>query len=171
MKTSKQFQFTQTGHEFLDSSINQLFRQHYLMIQIFFNQNDDSGCAHLIIVVEHKKDVDELMRKKWVDKAFTEYKVKVCVFYSSQIHHRFSFGDPFIELYCRPSSIIYQNADYGKPLIIKRNWKKFSNKFEDYKDSLFQDHDLLLKQVRGFVTDESSVSALLAYENVFKCDF
>ncbi|WDF46979.1 hypothetical protein PQ459_00530 [Chryseobacterium sp. KACC 21268] len=170
MKTSNQFQFTQIGHEFLDISINQLFRQHYLMIQIFFNQTDDSGYAHLIILVEHKKDVDELMRKKWVDKVFKEYKVKVCVFYSSEIHHRFSLGDPFIELYCRPSAIIYQNADYGKALTIKRNWKKFSKKFEDYKDSLFHDHDLLLTQVRGFVTDESSVSALLAYENVFKYD-
>jgi hypothetical protein len=170
MKTSNQFQFTQTGDEFLDSSINQLFRQHYLIIQIFFNQTDDSEYAHLIIVLEHKKDIDELNRKKWVDKAFKEYKVKVCVFYSSQIHHRFSIGDPFIELYCRPSVIIYQNADYGKALTIKRNWKKFTKKFEDYKDSLFHDHDLLLTQVRGFVTDESSVSALLAYENVLKYD-
>ncbi len=170
MKTSNQFQFAQIGNELLDSSINQLFTQHYLIIQMFFNKTDDSEYAHLIIVVEHKKDVDELMRKKWLEKAFKEYKVKVCIFYSSQIHHKFSLGDPFVELYCRPSAIIYQNADYGNHLLITRERKKFNKKFEKYKDSLFHDHDLLLTQVTGFVTDESSVSALLAYENVFKYD-
>lgn len=169
MKTSEQFSFSKLENEFLEDSIKQL-NQDYIVIQIFYNKSVHSQDSHLIIHLEHKNDVEKLKQKHWIKNAYAEHKVHIHLFYSTQLHHKFESGHPFIEFYCKPSALIYQNEHYGNHLLIDRNWKKFNKKFKNYKERFYHDCDLLLSQTREFINDGSFVSVFLSYEKVIRYD-
>ncbi|WP_312899980.1 hypothetical protein [Chryseobacterium taichungense] len=162
--------FSKIGNEFIENVLKQLLSEHYLIIQIFYNEAGNSECARLVIVLEHSKDVKELQKQKWVKKAFVEYQIMVCFNYSTRVHRQYSLGHPFIELYCKPSALIYQNPDYGNLLHVKRDWKKFNKKFSTYKDSFFHDHNLLLSQASQFISENSSLSVVILFEKLFQYD-
>ncbi len=169
MKTSEQFSFSKLENEFLEDAIKQLNEQ-YLIIQIFYNKSVHSQDSHLILNLEHKKDVDKIKQKHWIKKAYSEHKIHIHLFYNTQLHYKFDLGHPFVEFYCKPSALIYQNEKYGNHLLIDRNWKKFNKKFENYKERFYHDHNILLSQTREFIKDESFVSVFLSYEKVIRYD-
>ena len=169
MKTSEQFSFSKLENEFLEDSVKQL-NQDYIVIQIFYNKSIHSQDSHLIIHLEHKTDIDKLKQKLWIRNAYAEHKVHIHLFYNTQLHHNFKSGHPFIEFYCKPSALIYQNEHYGNHLLIDRNWKKFNKKFENYKEIFYHDHNILLSQTREFIKDKSFVSVFLGYEKVIRYD-
>ncbi|SUX44523.1 hypothetical protein [Chryseobacterium indoltheticum] len=169
MKTSEQFSFLKLENEVLESAIKQV-NQDYNVIQIFYNKSVHSQDSHLIINLEHQKDIDKLKQKHWIKKAYYEHKVHIHLFYNTQLHHKFDSGHPYVEYYCKPSALIYQNEHYGNHLLIDRNWKKFNKKFENYKEIFYHDHNLLLSQTREFIKDKSFVSVFLSYEKVIRYD-
>ncbi|MBV6881173.1 hypothetical protein NG800_014190 [Epilithonimonas ginsengisoli] len=59
MKTSEQFSFLKLENEVLESAIKQV-NQDYNVIQIFYNKSVHSQYSHLIINLEHQKDIDKL---------------------------------------------------------------------------------------------------------------
>ncbi|KQM36498.1 hypothetical protein ASE55_04110 [Chryseobacterium sp. Leaf201] len=169
MKTSNQLLFSKLENEFLEDAIKQL-NQNYIIIQIFYNKSIHSQDSHLIIHLEHKTDIDNLKQKHWIKKAYSEHKVHIHLFYNTQLHQKFDSGHPFVEFYCKPSALIYQNEQFGNHLLIDRNWKKFNKKFENYKERFYNDHNILLSQTREFIKDESFVSVFLSYEKVIRYD-
>lgn len=169
MKTSEQLSFSKLENKFVEDAIKQL-RQDYITIQIFYNKSIHSQDSHLIIHLEHKTDIDKLKQKHWIKNAYTEHKVHIHLFYNTQLHHKFESGHPFVEFYCKPSALIYQNEHYGNHLLIDRNWKKFNKKFKNYKERFYHDCDLLLSQTLDFFNDGSFVSVFLSYEKVIRYD-
>lgn len=169
MKTSNQLSFSKLENEFLEDAIKQL-NQDYIIIQIFYNKSVHSQDSHLIIHLQHKNDIDKLKQKHWIKKAHSEHKVHIHLFYNTQLQHKFDSGHPFVEFYCKPSSLIYQNEQYGNHLLIDRNWKKFNKKFENYTEKFYHDHNILLSQTREFIKDKSFVSVFLSYEKVIRYD-
>ena len=169
MKTSEHLSFSKLENEFLEDTIKQL-NQQYLIIQIFYNKNVHSQDSHLILNLEHKKDIDKIKQKHWIKKAHSEHKVHIHLFYNTQLHYKFDLGHPFVEFYCKPSALIYQNEQYGNHLPIERNWKKFNKKFENYKERFYHDHDMLLSQASEFINVGSLVSVFLSYEKVIRYD-
>lgn len=168
MKTIQQNVFLKTGIQYVDSVIHQILGENYGISQIFFIKMSSQQYAQLVIVVEEQKDAEDLLRKKWIEKAVNEHQVKVCIFDSVQIRQQFSLGNPFIEVYCRPAFVIYQNNEAGKPFVHTRSRKKFREVFEDYKDMVYHDYHLLQSTIEGFDKEDSSISTLLTYENIFK---
>jgi len=169
MKTSEHLSFSKLENEFLEDAIKQLNEQ-YLIIQIFYNKSVHSQDSHLILNLEHKKDIDKIKQKHWIKKTYSEHKVHIHLFYSTQLHYKFDLGHPFVEFYCKPSALIYQNEQYGNHLLIERNWKKFNKRFENYKERFYHDHDMLLSQTREFINVGSYVSVFLSYEKVIRYD-
>ena len=169
MKTSNQLSFSKLENEFLEDAIKQL-NQDYIIIQIFYNKSVHFQDSHLIIHLEHKNDVEKIKQKHWIKKAYSEYKVHIHLFYNTQLLYKFDLGHPFVEFYCKPSALIYQNEQYGNHLLIERNWKKFNKKFENYKERFYHDHDMLLSQTREFINVGSFVSVFLIYEKVIRYD-
>ncbi|MBD3907102.1 hypothetical protein NAL32_21605 [Chryseobacterium sp. Ch-15] len=169
MKTLEHLSISKLGNEFLEDAIKQL-SQDYTVIQMFYNKSVHSQDSHLIIHLEHQKDVDELKQKHWIKNAHTEHKVHIHLFYNTQLHQKFSSGHPYVECYCKPSALIYQNEKYENHLLINGNWKKFNKKFKNYKERFYHDHNLLLSQTREFIIDDSSVSVFLSYEKVIRYD-
>ena len=169
MKTSNQLSFSKLENEFLENSIKQL-NQDYIIIQIFYNKSVHSEDSHLIIHLEHKNDIDKIKQKHWIKKAHSEHKVHIHLFYNTQLHQKFDSGHPFVEFYCKPYALIYQNEQNGNHLLIDRNWKKFKKKFDIYKEIFYHDHNMLLSQTRGFINDSSFVSVFLSYEKVIRFD-
>ncbi len=133
MKLQINFYSQKLENEFLEDAIKQL-NQNYIIIQIFYNKSIHSQDSHLIIHLEHKTDIDNLKQKHWIKKAYSEHKVHIHLFYNTQLHQKFDSGHPFVEFYCKPSALIYQNEQFGNHLLIDRNWKKFNKKFENYKE-------------------------------------
>ena len=124
MKTSKKLSFPKLENEFLENILRQLVNQHTI-IQLFFTKQPSPLFSHLIIHIEKNIDAEQLQQNKWVKKVRNRYQIDVYFIYSAKLHHRFSLGHPFIELYCQPSAIIYQNKESGDSLIITRDWKKY----------------------------------------------
>jgi hypothetical protein len=169
MKTSKKLSFPKLENEFLENILRQLVNQ-YPVIQIFFTRQAASAFSYLIIHIEKNADVEKLQEFKWVRKARNRYQINVCFLYSSKLHHRFFLAYPFIELYCQPSAIIYQNETSQDALIISRSWKKYKKKFNVLLDHFYDDHDLHQSQIRNLIAENSSNSVLTAYERLLEYD-
>lgn len=170
MKTIQEKAFMSTNHQFVDSILHQILGEPYGIIQVFFHQTANQQYSQLVIVVAHQKEAEMLLQKKWIEKSVRNYQVNVCILDTRQIHEQFQLGNPFVELYCRTSFLIYQDKESGKPSVNNRNKKKFREVFEDYKDLIFHERDLLLTQIERFEKEKSSISAVLAYETVFQYD-
>lgn len=169
MKTIKEKAFMSTNHQFVDSILHQILGEPYGIIQVYFHQTANQY-SQLVIVVAHQKEAETLLPKKWIEKAVRDYQVKVCILDTTQIHEQFQLGNPFVELYCRTSFLIYQDKESGKPFVNNRNRKKFRKVLEDYKDLIFHGQNLLLTQMEGFEKAESFMSVMHVYEKVFQYD-
>lgn len=169
MKTSKKLSFPKLENEFLENILRQLVNQHTI-IQMFFTRPPSFVFSYLIIHIEKNIDAQELQQNKWVKKVKKHYQIDVYFIYSERLHHRFSLGHPFIEFYCQPSAIIYQNEELENPLIIKRDWKKYKKRFNMFEDHFHHDHDLHLSQVQNLISEGSSNSVFTSYSRLIEYD-
>src|SRR5690606_15323971 len=112
--------------------------------------------SYLIIHIDQNSNVDHLQQNKWIHKAKKLYKIDVYIFCSVKLHHRYSLGDPFIELYCHQSKMIYQNQETKDTLVTPRDWKEFKKKFNTYQESFYHDHDIYKSQIKALVSEGSS---------------
>lgn len=169
MKTSEKLLFPKLDNEFLENILRQLVNRQNI-IQMFFTKQHASIFSHLIIHVEKNMDAEKLQQSKWVKKVRNHYQIDVCFIYSVRLHHRFSLGHPFIELYCQPSALIYQNKESGDSLMIKRDWKKYKKRFNVFKDRFYHDHDLHKSQVQNLISEGSSNSVFSSYASLIAYD-
>jgi len=169
MKTSKKLSFPKLENEFLENILRQLVNQHTI-IQLFFTKQPSPLFSHLIIHIEKNIDAEQLQQNKWVKKVRNRYQIDVYFIYSAKLHHRFSLGHPFIELYCQPSAIIYQNKESGDSLIITRDWKKYKKRFNVFQDRFYNDHDLHKSQVQNLISEGSSNSVFTSYARLIEYD-
>ncbi|REH00996.1 hypothetical protein [Flavobacterium aquicola] len=170
MKTSKKLSYPKLENEFLENILGQLVNQ-YTIVQIFFTKQEPPSLnSHLVINICEKIDAEQLQQKKWITKVRDRYQINVYFIYSGRLHHRFSFGHPFIEFYCQPSALIYQNEDSVNPLIIKRSWKKYSKKFNVFAECFYHDHDLYKSQVKNLISEGASKSVFTSYERLIVHD-
>ncbi len=115
-------------------------------------------------------DAEQLQQNKWVKKVRNRYQIDVCFIYSARLHHLFSLGHPFIELYCQPSSLIYQNKESEDSLVITREWKKFKKRFNVFQDHFYHDHDLHKTEVQNLISEGSSNSVFTSYARLIEYD-
>ena len=169
MKTSKKLSFPKLENEFLENILRQLVNQHTI-IQMFFTRQPSFVFSYLIIHIEKNIDAQELQQNKWVKKVRKRYQIDVYFIYSERLHYRFSLGHPFIEFYCQPSAIIYQNKELEKPLIITRDWKKYKKRFNVFEDHFHHDHDLRMSQVQNLISEGSSNSIFTSYARLIEYD-
>ncbi|MFV8344642.1 hypothetical protein [Flavobacterium sp. ZB4P13] len=169
MKTSKKLSFPKLENEFLENILRQLVNQHTI-IQMFFTKQPSPLFSHLIIHIEKNIDAEQLQQNKWVKKVRKHYQIDVYFIYSAKLHHRFSLGHPFIELYCQPSALIYQNSAAVNPLIITRDWKKYKKKFNAFEERFYNDHDLHKVQVHNLISENSSNSVFTSYARLIEYD-
>ncbi|SHL79221.1 hypothetical protein [Flavobacterium xinjiangense] len=169
MKTSKKLSFPKLENEFLENILRQLVNQHSI-IQMFFTRQPSFVFSYLIIHIEKNIDAQELQQNKWVEKVKKRYQIYVYFIYSERLHHRFSLGHPFIEFYCQPSAIIYQNKELENPLIIKRDWKKYKKRFNMFEDHFHHDYDLHLSHVQNLISEGSSNSVFTSYSRLIEYD-
>lgn len=162
METSEKITFPKLENEYLVNILRQLVCQ-YSIIQIFFNREKSSAFSHLIIHIENSIDATKLQGNKWVKKVKNQFLVDVYFIYSQKLHHRFSFGHPFIEFYCQPSALIYQNEEAENQLVITRNWKKYKNRFKQYTNHFYHDHDLHKWQIQNLISEDASNSVFTSY--------
>lgn len=169
MKTSKKLSFPKLENEFLENILRHLVNQHTI-IQMFFTRQTSFVFSYLIIHIEKNIDAQELQQNKWIKKVKKRYQIDVYFIYSERLHHRFSLGHPFIEFYCQPSAIIYQNKELENPLIIKRDWKKYKKRFNIFEGHFHHDHDLHLSQVQNLISEGSSNSVFTSYAKLIEYD-
>jgi hypothetical protein len=169
MKTSKKLSFPKLENEFLENILRQLVNQ-YAVIQIFFTKQELSLHSHLVINLEKKIDAEQLQSAKWVEKVRNRYQIDVLFIYSGRLHHRFSLGHPFIELYCQPSALIYQNKETLNPLIITRDWKKYKKKCNAFQERFYNDHDLHKVQVHNLISEGAANSVFTSYARLIEYD-
>lgn len=169
MKTSKKLSFPKLENEFLENILRQLVNQ-YAIVQLFFTKQGRSLHAQLVINLGKKTDAEQLQSAKWVEKVRNCYQINVIFIYSGRLHHRFSLGHPFIELYCQPSALIYQNEEALNPLIITRDWKKYKKKFHAFEERFYNDHDLHNSQVHNLISEGSSNSVFTSYARLIEYD-
>lgn len=169
MKTSKKLTFPKLENEFLENILRQLVNQ-YSVIQIFFSKNPSSVFSHLIIHIEKNSDAQELQQSRWVKKVRNRYQIDVYFIYSVKFHHKFSLGHPFVEFYCQPSTVIYQNEELRDSTIIKREWKKYKKKFNAFQERFYHDHDLHKSQVQNLILEGSSNSVFTSYARLIEYD-
>nr|WP_315156435.1 hypothetical protein [uncultured Flavobacterium sp.] len=169
MKTTKKLSFPKLENEFLENILRQLVNQ-YTVIQLFFTKQKLSIHSYLVINLEKKIDADQLQSAKWVEKARNSYQINIIFIYSGRLHHRFSLGHPFIELYCQPSALIYQNEDTLNSLIITRNWKKYKQQFHAFEERFYNDHDLHKVQVHNLISEGASNSVFTSYARWMEYD-
>ena len=169
MKTSKKLSFPKLENEFLENILRQLVNQ-YTVIQMFFTKQERSLHSQLVINLEKKTDADQLQSAKWVAKARNGYQINVIFIYSGRLHHRFSLGHPFIELYCPPSALIYQNGEALNPLIIARNWKQYKKKFHAFEERFYNDHELHKSQVKNLISEAAANSVFTSYARWMEYD-
>jgi hypothetical protein len=169
MKTLEKLSFPKLENEFLENILRQLVNQ-YAVIQIFFTKQELSLHALLIINLEKKIDAEQLQSAKWVEKVRNCYQINVIFIYSGRLHHRFSLGHPFIELYCQPSALIYQNGEAVNPLIIARNWKQYKKKFHEFEERFYNDHDLHKVQVKNLISEGAANSVFTSYARLMEYD-
>lgn len=169
MKTSEKLSFPKLENEFLENILRQLVNQHNI-IQMFFTKQTSPLFSHLMINVEKNRDAQQLQQNKWVKKVRNRYQIDVLFIYSGRLHHRFSLGNPFIELYCQPSALIYQNSAAVNPLIITRDWKQYKKKCNAFQERFFNDHDLHKVQVKNLISEGASNSVFTSYARLIEYD-
>lgn len=169
MKTSKKLTFPKLDNEFVENILRQLVNQ-YGVIQIFFSKNHSSVFSHLIIHIEKNSDAQELQQSRWVKKVRNRYQIDVYFIYSVKFHHKFSLGHPFVEFYCQPSAVIYQNEELRDSPIITREWKKYKKKFNAFQERFYHDQDLYKSQVQNLISEGSSNSVFTSYARLIKYD-
>jgi len=167
MLTSKKLSFPKLENEFLENILRQLVHQD-AVIQLFFTKQELSLHSQLVINLEKKTDADQLQSAKWVAKARNRYQINVIFTYSGRLHHRFSLGYPFIELYCRASALIYQNSAAVNPLIITKDWKQYKKKFHAYEERFYNDHDLHKSQVHNLISEGAANSVFTSYARLIE---
>lgn len=167
MKTLEKLSFPKLENEFLENILRQLVNQ-YTIAQMFFTKQELSLHSQLVINLEKKTDADQLQSAKWVAKARNSYQINVIFIYSGRLHHRFSMGHPFIELYCQPSALIYQNAATLNPLIITRDWKKYKKKFHAFEERFYNDHDLQRCQIHNLISENAANSVFTSYARLIE---
>ncbi|WJS95286.1 hypothetical protein NYQ10_02250 [Flavobacterium johnsoniae] len=169
MKASKKLTFPKLDNEFIENILRQLVNQ-YSVIQIFFSKNHSSVFSHLIIHIEKNSDAQELQQSRWVKKVRNRYQIDVYFIYSVKFHHKFSLGHPFVEFYCQPSAVIYQNEELRDSPIITREWKKYKKKFNAFQERFYHDHDLHKSQVQNLISEGCSNSVFTSYARLIKYD-
>jgi hypothetical protein len=169
MKTSKKLSFAKLENEFLENILRQLVSQ-YTVVQLFFSKQESSLHSQLVINFEQKKDAELLQLTKWAKKVKNLYQIDVCFIYSGRLHHRFSLGHPFVEFYCQPSALIYQNEVSVNPLIIRRDWKKYKKKFNCFAECFYHEHDLHRVQVKNLISEGSCKSVFTSYARLIEYD-
>ncbi|MGQ7947555.1 hypothetical protein [Flavobacterium sp. WC2509] len=167
MKTLKKLSFPKLENEFLENILRQLADQN-IIIQLFFTKQVSPLFSYLIIHVEKNIDAEQLQQHKWVKKARNRYQIDVHFIYSGRLHHRFSLGHPFIELYCQPSALIYQNAAAFNPLLITRGWQKYKQQFYAFEERFYSDHDLHNCQIHSLISENSSNSVFTSYARLIE---
>lgn len=169
MKTSKKLSFPKLENEFLENILRQWVNQ-YTIVQLFFTKEPAPLFSQLIIHIKNKEEAEQVQQHKWIKKVRNHYHIEVCLIYSTRLYHRFSMGHPFMEWYCRPSSLIYQNTAAGEPLIIKRDWEKYKKKFNAFQDRFYHDHDLQRSQIQNLVAEGAANSVLTSYARLMEYD-
>lgn len=169
MKTSEKLSFPKLENEYLENILRQLVNQHTI-IQMFFTRESSCMYSYLLIHIGKNMDAQQLQQNKWVKKVRNRYQINVCFIYSGRLHHRFSLGHPFVEFYCQPSALIYQNEDSVNPLIITRDWKKYKKKFNGFAESFYHDHDLHRVQIQNLISEGSSNSVFTSYARMIEYD-
>ena len=169
MKASKKLAFPKLDNEFVENILRQLVNQ-YSVIQIFFSKNPSSVFSHLIIHIEKNSDAQELQQSRWVKKVRNRYQIDVYFIYSVKFHHKFSLGHPFVEFYCQPLAVIYQNEELRDSPIITREWEKYKKKFNAFQERFYHDHDLHKSQVQNLISEGSSNSVFTSYARLIEYD-
>lgn len=169
MKASKKITFPKLNNEFVENILRQLVNQ-YNIIQIFFSKNSSSVFSHLIIHIEKNSDAQELQQSRWVKKVRNRYQLDVYFIYSVKFHHKFSLGHPFVEFYCQPSAVIYQNEELRDLPIITREWEKYKKKFNVFQERFYHDQDLHKSQVQNLISEGSSNSVFTSYARLIEYD-
>ncbi|MDI1304985.1 MAG: hypothetical protein PSX42_09115 [bacterium] len=169
MNTSEKLVFPKLENEYLENILRQLVNQ-YTIIQMFFTREQSSVFSHLIIIIENSIDATKLQENKWVKRVKKRFQIDVNFIYSSKLQHRFSLGYPFIEFYCRPSAVIYQNKEYEDSIAITRDWKKYKKRFNVFHDHFYHDHDLHISQIQNLISEGSSNSVFTSYARLIEYD-
>lgn len=169
MKASKKLTFPKLDNEYVANILRQLVNQHSI-IQMFFTRDIHSVFSHLIIHIEKNGDAQELQQSRWVKKVRNRYQINVHFIYSVKLHHRFSLGHPFIEFYCQPPAVIYQNDELRDSSINTREWKKYKKKFNGFQERFYHDHDLHKFQVQNLISEGSSNSVFTSYARLIEYD-
>lgn len=137
---------------------------------MFFTQQEPSLQAHLVITLEKETDAEQLQSVKWAKKVKNHCQVDVCFLYSGRLQEQFSLGNPFIELYCRLSALIYQNAAAVNPLIITRNWNKHQKKCNAFQERFYTGHDLHKSQVHTLISEGAVNAVFTSYARLIEYD-
>lgn len=169
MKTSKKLSFPKLENEFLENILRQWVNQ-YTIVQLFFTKEPAPLFSQLIIHIKNKEEAEQVQQHKWIKKVRNHYHIEVCLIYSTRLYHRLALGHPFMEWYCRPSALIYQNAAAGNPLIIKRDWKKYKKKFNAFQELFYHDHDLQRSQIQNLVAEGAANSVFTSYARLMEYD-
>jgi len=162
MKSLKKTTFPELENEFLEDVLRQLVNQ-YKIVQMFFTKNTHTVFSYLIIHTDQNSNVDQIRQNKWIHKVKKLYKIDVYIVSSVKLNHRCSLGDPFIELYCHQSKMIYQNEEMKDSFVIPRNWKKFKKKFNTYQGSFFHDYDIYKSQIKTLISEGCSNHVFTSY--------
>lgn len=149
------------GNDYLQNILAQRITRHSV-IQVFYDK------PQLVIHCAQKKDADEIALQKWTRRAFEQYGISVCCWYSAKLLSRFKMGFPFIQRYCRPSAVIYENAAAGQPLHIAPNWKKYRKRFSRYTQQHHTERDSQLSQVKMLISENAANSVFTAFERLFE---
>lgn len=169
MKILKQTVFAKLGNELLENILEQMIKQNNV-IQIFYTKDRVETTSHLVIYVYKSHDVSNLRSSKWISKLKMNYKINIYFVCTSRFEYQFKLGHPFIEFYCQPSAIIYQNESSGTPFIISRGWKKYKKKFNGFENRFHHDHDIQLTQIKRLIAEDSSNSIFTSYEELIAYD-
>ncbi|RKS92703.1 hypothetical protein BC952_2618 [Flavobacterium limicola] len=169
MKTLEKLSFPKLENEFLENILRQLVNQ-YAVIQIFFTREPSRLFSQLIIHIDKNSDAEQLQLNKWVQKVRNRDQIAVYFIYSAKLHHRFSLEQPFIELYCQPSALIYQNSAAVNPLTITTDWKKYKKHYSVFQERFYHDHELHNTQVHNLISEGCSNSVFTSYARLIAYD-
>lgn len=167
MKTSEKLSFPALENEYLENILRQLVSKH-AVLQLFFTRTPNF--AQLVVHVGNSSDAAQLQQQKWVGKVLSRYQTAVCFFNSGRLSRLFSMGHPFVESYCRPSAVLYENAAAGNLLAISRGWKSYKKKLDAFEWRFHHDHDLHLSHVQDLIATDADGSALGAYAKLLAYD-
>jgi len=169
MKTSNHSSFPKIENEFLENILRQLVSQ-YAVIQLFYHKERETPQSHLVIHLAHKADADQIQSQKWVAKVRELYNVHVLCIYATRLHRQLALGHPFFEWYCRPSVIIYQDAEAVEVLVTTRDWGKYRKKFNGFQERFYSDHESQREQLQRLVAEGATNSVFTAYGRLIEHD-